>query len=167
MTPTFDDNEKTAVNDAKHDFSHAADRLVDTVKRQASDAISGLASQIVTSSHETSTAFSADVGRVSDAVASGLRTVKAELTVPKVVKEHPLAWVAGGLAVGAAGLILVKSFTRPPVRPVARATVGSSLGGKLALTALDIGLSLWLARRSRQGDARGVRPSDSQALALH
>jgi len=161
---TSNEHGKEPLASAKADMALAADQLVEVATRHATNAIAGLASQIRVSAHETSAAFSDDLHRLSEAVASGLRDVKAELTVPQSVKEHPYAWLAGGLAVGAAGLLVLRSFTRPAPRSIARAGLSGGLGGKIALTALDVGLTMWLAKRQRNRASVTVSPTSVENL---
>lgn len=149
-----DEPNKKPVELAKQDFTLATDHLVEAAKRHAVSAIADLATQISASTHD-----------VSEAVASGLRNVKAELHLPKTVKEHPYAWVAGGVAVGAAGLLVLRGVARSLPRPMVRGAVSGSLGGKLALTALELGFSYWLTRR--QGKRALARVAEEGSVALH
>lgn len=147
------------VEKAKDEFSLAADRVLDAIKEQAREVIVDLGATVRETAHETSNALSDDVIRMSGAVAKGLRNVKEEIQVPQSIKEHPFAWMAGSLAVGAAGFTAFRAMTARPARLAAAqaqheerrivAQRGSSVAKALALTALEIGISMWLSRREQ------------------
>ncbi len=155
------------VERAKDEFTLAADRVMDAIKEQAREVIVDLGATVRETAHETSTALSDDVIRMSGAVAKGLRNVKEEIQVPQSIREHPFAWVAGGLAFGAVGFTALRAMTARPARIAAVqaqqeerrivAKRGSSVAKTLALAALDIGLNVWLSRR--QQPRRGVLAS--------
>ena len=153
------------VERAKQDFARATEHLVETAKRHATSAITDLADHVKASAHGATTALAADVRQVTGAVASGMREVKSELSLPTTIKEHPYAWIAGGIAVGAAGLLLLRGFARSAPRVVVKGAARGGLGGRLAMTALDVGISYWLMRRQTR-KAREI-PDPDVPLALH
>jgi len=142
-------SEQESMATAKQEVFRATDHVVEVVKLRTGAAINDLTLQLKSSTHEITDSILEDVQRVSEAVVTGMRQLKTELKPPRVIREHPFASISGGLALGAAGVWLARRITHP-ARPVAHVAAAGGLGGRLAVAALEIGLSLWLARRSRQ-----------------
>lgn len=154
------------VERAKQDFARATERLVETAKRHAASAITDLSDHVKASAHEASSAIASDVRQVSGALASGMREVKSELSLPQTVKDHPYAWIAGGVAFGAAGVLLLRGLVRSVVpRTVVKGVASGGLGGRLAMTAIDVAISYWLMRRQTRKTVEASVPPGP--LALH
>jgi hypothetical protein len=145
MASIFNDSATESIETAKADFTASADHLIEAVKRQAGDVISDLAAHVRNTAHDTTLSLAGDVHLITDAVAAGLRDVKAELILPNSVKEHPWMWLAGGLAAGAVGLAVMRMMDSRSRTRSGRHR--SALAGKLAFTVLDVGLGMWVARR--------------------
>lgn len=163
--PVSNNDEKHVkpVERAKQDFARATERLVETAKRHATTAITDITDHVKASAHGATASLAADVRQVSAAVASGVREVKSELHLPQTVKDHPYAWIAGSVALGAAGLLMLRGVARAVPRAVAK-TAGGGLGGRLAMTALDVGISYWLMRRQTRKAAEIAAPEGQVAL---
>ncbi len=159
-----DEKDKRPVEQAKQDFARATERLVEAAKRHATSAISDLTDHVKASTQGATASLAADVRQVSAAVASGVREVREEFKLPQTIKDHPYAWIAGGIAASAAGFLLLRGVARALPRTVAKGAVGG-IGGRLAMTAFDVGISYWMMRRQARRVAEV--PELESPLALH
>lgn len=143
MTSAPDDG--AAVATAQQNLAVTVGRLVVTAKEQAVSAICDVAQQLRQSAQQTSESVALDIERVSNSIASGIRNIKGELSVPQSVKDHPGISLIAAVAISASAVVVVASLTRVASPIVARRGV-RGLGGALSMLALDVGISLWMSR---------------------
>jgi hypothetical protein len=149
-----------ALQPAKDQFAASVDDLAASLKQHARDAVITITDQIKVSARDASHSLSHDVTEMAESLAEGIRTVKSEFGVPRIVRENPWPVAVGSLGLGL-GLLALRSR-----RPRGRAG-GRSITGRLAMLAIEVGLAYWLAQKRNREVPATIETYPVTPPALH